>query len=88
MGYGAGRAPLIVPLSAAEASVLRWLPTDLSFREIAESLCVSRHDVKTNAAALYRTLGVSSRQAALLRARELGLLASPVPNLISCGPTE
>ena len=84
MGQSARRAPSTASLSAVEAGVLRYLPNELTFREIAERLFVSRHEVLTNAAALYRKLGVSSRQSALRRARELGLLASPVPNVMSC----
>jgi LuxR family maltose regulon positive regulatory protein len=43
-------------------------------RAIAESLVVSPHTVKTQLQSIYRKLGVSSRDAALAVARELGLL--------------
>ena len=43
-------------------------------REIGERLFVSRHTVKSHAMAVYRKLNVSSRNAAVERARELGLL--------------
>jgi ATP/maltotriose-dependent transcriptional regulator MalT len=79
-------APTTAALSAAEAGVLRYLPTALTFREIGERLVVSRHEVLTSAATLYRKLGVSSRQGALQRATELGLLGSPA-RVRTLGPT-
>jgi LuxR family maltose regulon positive regulatory protein len=48
----------------------------LSMSEIAEQLFVSRNTVKSQAIAIYRKLGVSSRGTAVGRARELGLLES------------
>jgi LuxR family transcriptional regulator, maltose regulon positive regulatory protein len=62
------------PLTPAEMRALRYLPTHLSFEAIAEELFVSRNTVKTQAIAVYRKLGVSSRALAVQRARELGLL--------------
>jgi LuxR family maltose regulon positive regulatory protein len=62
------------PLTTAELRVLRYLPTQLSFPEIAGGLFVSRHTIKTQALAVYHKLGVSSRTAAVDRARDLGLL--------------
>ena len=41
--------------------MLRYLPSHLSFREIAERLYVSQNTVKTHARAIYRKLEVSSR---------------------------
>jgi LuxR family transcriptional regulator, maltose regulon positive regulatory protein len=63
-------------LTAAELRVLPMLSTQLSFREIGENLFLSRHTVKTQAISTYRKLGVSSRSAAIERARDLGLLAA------------
>jgi LuxR family maltose regulon positive regulatory protein len=66
------------PLTAAELRVLRYLPTHLSFAQIADELFVSRNTVKTQAIAVYRKLDVSSRAEAVERARGLGLVeASP-----------
>ncbi len=65
---------MAVPLTTAELRVLRYLPTHLSYQGIAEDLYVSRNTVKSQAAAIYRKLGVSSRQGAVARAREWGLL--------------
>jgi LuxR family maltose regulon positive regulatory protein len=73
----ARRLPLGVAasgLTPAESRVLQYLPTHLTFPEIADALFVSRHTVKTQAVAVYRKLSVSSRNAAVAAARELGLL--------------
>ncbi|HEX6460812.1 MAG TPA: LuxR C-terminal-related transcriptional regulator [Thermoleophilaceae bacterium] len=61
-------------LTTAELRVLQFLPTHLSFPEIAERLYVSSNTVKTHARAVYRKLDASSRGEAVLRAREAGLL--------------
>jgi LuxR family transcriptional regulator, maltose regulon positive regulatory protein len=61
-------------LTAAELRLLPLLTTRLSFREIGERLHVSRNTVKTQAIAVYRKLGVSSRNDAIDRAVELGLV--------------
>jgi LuxR family maltose regulon positive regulatory protein len=61
-------------LTIAELRVLRFLPSHLSFREIAERLNVSANTVKTQAHAVYRKLDASSRSAAVTRARHYGLL--------------
>jgi LuxR family transcriptional regulator, maltose regulon positive regulatory protein len=61
-------------LTNAELRILRFLPTHLSFREIADDLFVSANTVKTQAHAVYRKLGASSRSEAVARASELGLL--------------
>ena len=62
------------PLTPAEARVLTYLPTHLSFQAIGRDLTVSANTVKTHAVALYRKLGVSSRADAVSTAREQGLL--------------
>ena len=61
-------------VTPAELRVLRYLPTRLTFGAIADELFVSRNTVKTQAIAIYRKLGVSSRDAAVAEARRLGLL--------------
>ena len=61
-------------LTAREAAVLRLLPTQLSLREIADALYVSHNTAKTHSRALYRKLGVSSRDEAVVAARSSGLL--------------
>jgi LuxR family maltose regulon positive regulatory protein len=62
------------PMTAAELRVLRFLPTHLSFREIAERTQVSANTVKTQANAVYRKFGVACRSEAVTRARSCGLL--------------
>ncbi len=62
-----------VGLTPAELRLLPLLATHLSFREIAEQLCVSRNTIKTQAISVYRRLGVSSRSAAIAEAQRLGL---------------
>ena len=62
------------PLSPAELRLLHFLPTHLTFREIADDLFVSANTVKTQARSIYRKLGVSSRAEAVDCARAAGLL--------------
>jgi LuxR family transcriptional regulator, maltose regulon positive regulatory protein len=61
-------------LTTAELRILGYLPTHLSFREIAQRTFVSGNTVKTQANAVYRKLDVSCRSDAVTRARALGLL--------------
>jgi LuxR family maltose regulon positive regulatory protein len=61
-------------LTPAELRVLQFMPTHLSFREIAQHLYVSPNTVKTQAQAIYRKLGVSARAEAVDFARGAGLL--------------
>jgi LuxR family maltose regulon positive regulatory protein len=61
-------------LTTAELRVLRFLPSHLSFREIAARLHVSANTVKTQAHAVYRKLDASSRSEAVARARGIGLI--------------
>jgi LuxR family maltose regulon positive regulatory protein len=69
-------------LTPAERRLLPLLATHLSFREIGERLYVSRNTVKTQAIAVYRKFGVTSRSAAIERAVDLGLIdeGAAVPN--------
>jgi LuxR family maltose regulon positive regulatory protein len=55
--------------------VLRYLPTNLSVREIARELYVSHNTVKTHISHLYAKLGTHTRAEVVSRARALGLLA-------------
>jgi LuxR family transcriptional regulator, maltose regulon positive regulatory protein len=61
-------------LTIAELRVLRFLPSHLSFREIAARLGVSANTVKTQAHSVYRKLGAASRSEAVARAQDTGLL--------------
>ena len=67
-------APGASTMTEAELRLLPYLATHLSFREIGERLYVSRHTVKSHAMAIYRKLNVTSRNGAVERTRELGLL--------------
>jgi len=61
-------------LTPAELRILQFLPTHLSFPQIAGQVFVSPNTVKTQAQGVYRKLGVSSRRGAVERARDAGLL--------------
>ncbi len=61
-------------LTAAELRLLPMLSTHLSFPEIAAELFLSRFTVKSQAMSIYHKLGASSRNQAVARSRELGLL--------------
>jgi len=65
---------LVEQLTERELAVLRYLPSQMSLREIAGELFVSLNTVKTHSAAVYRKLGVSDRKSAVQAARELRLL--------------
>lgn len=61
-------------LSERELVVLRLLSSELSLREIGSELYVSLNTIKTHTRNIYAKLRVSSREKAVVRARELGLL--------------
>jgi LuxR family maltose regulon positive regulatory protein len=65
------------PLTQGETRVLRYLPSNLSAREIAHELYLSMNTVKTHQRHLYRKLDARTRTQAVERARALGLLAPP-----------
>jgi ATP/maltotriose-dependent transcriptional regulator MalT len=58
----------------AELRVLRMLASDLSTREIGEQLFLSASTIHSHKHALYRKLGVHTRQEAVARAEAIGLL--------------
>ena len=58
-----------------ETRVLRYPPSNVSAREIADELYLSMNTVKTHQRHLYRKLGARTRTQAVERARALGLLA-------------
>jgi LuxR family maltose regulon positive regulatory protein len=70
------------PLSESETRILRYLPTNLSAREIAEELFLSWYTVKTHMRHLYAKLGTHTRHETVDRARALGLLA-PSPRKLA-----
>lgn len=62
------------PITEREGEVLRLLQGPLSLRDIGRELYLSPNTIKTHTRALYRKLGVSDRQDAVARARELGVI--------------
>jgi LuxR family maltose regulon positive regulatory protein len=75
-----GSTALPEPLTESELRVVRYLPTDLSTREIADELYLSVHTIKTHVKHIYAKLDAHSRREAVKRARELGLLSRSVRN--------
>ncbi len=61
-------------LTGAELRLLPMLSTHLSFPQIAGEMFLSPNTVKSQAMSIYRKLGTSSRNQAVTRARELGML--------------
>ncbi len=75
---GTGPPPVSIDprdaLSRREIEVLRLLRSEYSLPEIAGRLFMSYNTAKTHTRTIYRKLGVTSRSAAVGRARELGYL--------------
>jgi len=63
-----------LPLTPAELRLLPYLQTHLTADMIAKRLFISSHTVKTEIKAIYRKLGVSSRNDAVQKATAIGLL--------------
>lgn len=61
-------------LTERELIVLRYLPTMLKAAEIAKDLFVTINTVKSHQRAIYRKLDVTTRRAAVERARDLNLM--------------
>ena len=70
-----GPPPPLEALSDSEVRVLRYLPTNLSMRQIGSELYVSHNTVRTHISHVYAKLGTHTRAEAVARARALGLLA-------------
>jgi DNA-binding CsgD family transcriptional regulator len=60
--------------STRELEVLRYLPTMLTVGEIAGELSVSVNTIKAHMRSIYRKLGASRRQEAVVRAYECDIL--------------
>jgi LuxR family maltose regulon positive regulatory protein len=67
-------ARLVEELTIKEREVLRHLEELLTTEEIAERMFVSVNTVRTHVRSILRKLGVNRRNAAVRRARELGIL--------------
>jgi ATP/maltotriose-dependent transcriptional regulator MalT len=79
IGRGAARAArragvLVEELTDRELSILRMLPGSASQREIGAAMFLSINTVKGYTKSLYRKLDVATRQDAVVRARDLGLI--------------
>jgi LuxR family maltose regulon positive regulatory protein len=61
-------------LSARELRVLRLLTSEPTQREIGSQLYLSLNTIKSHTRSIFRKLGVSSREQAVSRARELELM--------------
>ena len=72
---GFGLSAFRRPLSDAETRVLRYLPSSLSVPEIAGELYLSVNTIRTHLRHIYAKLEAHGRAEAVVRARELGLLA-------------
>ena len=70
-----GRRALPEELSEAELRIVRYLSSNLKAPEIAAELCVSANTVRTHIRHVYAKLDAHDRNDAVVRARELGLLA-------------
>ena len=66
--------PLVEPLSSREVTVLRYLCSRLTYREIAAALYVSLNTLKSHVSSVYRKLDVASRADAVEAGRRLGLI--------------
>jgi len=67
-------AILGIALTPAEVRILELLPTHLTLAQIAADMFISRNTAKSQVAAIYRMLAAASRDEAVRRARETGLL--------------
>ena len=65
---------LIERLTDRELAILRLLPAPTRQRELASALFVTPNTLRTHLRAIYRKLGAESRDEAVIRARERGLL--------------
>ena len=67
-------APVVEKLTGRELEVLGHLAELLTTEEIAATMFVSVNTIRTHVRSILRKLGVSRRNAAVRRARELDLL--------------
>ena len=74
-------------LSGREVEVLRGLAGPGSLREVADELYISRNTIKTHTRALYAKLGVGTREEAVRRGRELGLVGGGLARSTKGGAT-
>lgn len=66
--------PLLDKLTPRELELLAYLPSRMTIPDIATHSFVSINTIKTHMGHIYRKLGVTGRDAAIVRATELGLI--------------
>jgi LuxR family maltose regulon positive regulatory protein len=71
-------APRPYDLTERQVRVLRLLRGPLTLTEIATELSLSPNTVKTHTQAIYRKLGVCTREDAVLRGLDRGILRPPI----------
>ena len=62
-------------ISKREYEVLKLMGTGMSNQEIADTLFVSRNTIKTHTSRLFEKLEVKNRTQAILKSKELGIIA-------------
>jgi LuxR family maltose regulon positive regulatory protein len=73
--HAEGTPPVLVgKLTRQERVVLRYLPSSMTYEEIAADLYLSPNTVKSHVYSVFRKLGVNGRRQAVRSARELQLL--------------
>jgi LuxR family maltose regulon positive regulatory protein len=73
-GVATADALAATSLTARERSLLEFLPSHLSYAQIAARTFLSVNTVKSNLKSVYRKLGVASRAEAVELARGAGLI--------------
>ena len=71
---GHAQKELVTPLTESELIVLEYLPQRMRNQDIADDLYVTVNTVKSHLRGIYRKLGATSRDEAVRRASELGML--------------
>ena len=71
-------AALTDDLTERQVRVLRLLRGSLTLPEIATELSLSTNTVKTHTQAIYRKLGVCTREDAVIRGLDRGILSPPI----------
>jgi LuxR family maltose regulon positive regulatory protein len=73
-------------LTERQVRVLRLLRGSMTLTEIATELSLSPNTVKTHTQAIYRKLGVSTREDAVVRGLDRGILTASIRNRHANGP--
>jgi LuxR family maltose regulon positive regulatory protein len=74
-------------LTELQVRVLRLLRGSLTLTEIATELSLSPNTIKTHTQAIYRKLGVCTREDAVNRGLDQGILRSPIRSGSGIGQT-